>query len=269
MISFVSEAGESSRSACAVLVEWANDQDHWVRRVVQEALSTRLELPESVLAEVYRALLAEKELEPRAVEEMPPLVATDGETETLDPFRLTRLADLQGVNALEPKQEIRFNGKLTVLFGENACGKTGYVRVLKAVAAVRASEPVLGNVHDVALKPQQARLGYRIGDGEEETYDWAGASSVSPFTSMTVFDTVAVAIHVDEDLTYTYTPRDVALFRHVADAIDAVRGRLEHARGEAQTTGNPFLHRAARSLPRRSRLRGAGWAGALRAGAGS
>lgn len=48
---------------------------------------------------------------------------------------------------------------------------------------------------------------------------------------------------VDEDLTYTYTPRNVALFRHVADAIDGVRGRLERAQAETQPAGNPFLHR--------------------------
>jgi ABC-type branched-subunit amino acid transport system ATPase component len=243
MIFSVAEAGTSLRSACGVLVDWANEQDRWVRRVVEEVLATRQELPESALEPIYRLLLAEKGLTPGPAEDVPLLVATEAEAELLEPFRLTRLADLEGVNALEPGQEIRFNGKLTVLFGENACGKTGYVRVLKSVAGVRATEPVLGDVRDEVSKPQRASLSYRIGDGDEETYDWTGASGVSPFTRMTVFDTVAVAIHVDEDLTYTYTPRDVALFRHVADAIDAVRGRLERAQVEARSTGNPFLHR--------------------------
>ena len=45
------------------------------------------------------------------------------------------------------KHEIHMRlGKLTVLLGENASGKTGYVRVLKSIAAVRGSEPVLSNV---------------------------------------------------------------------------------------------------------------------------
>ena len=53
---------------------------------------------------------------------------------------------------------------------------------------------------------------------------------VAPLTRMNVFDTRAVAIHVDDDLVYTYTPRDLALFRHVAAAIDGVKERLERDR---------------------------------------
>ena len=245
----MSKVTTSLRSGCAILVEWANEQDHWVRRIVLEVLSVRQDLPESVIGEAYQALLAEKQLEARSVEEIPPLVASGGESEALDPFRLTRLADLVGVNALEPKQEIEFNARLTVLFGENACGKTGYVRVLKSVAAVRTSGPILGNVHDDMARAQGARLGYRIGSGDEEIYDWTGASGVSPFTRITVFDSVAVAIHVDEDLSYTYTPPDIALFHDVTDAIDAVRERLERAQAEAQIASNPFLHRFDRDTP--------------------
>jgi hypothetical protein len=55
---------------------------------------------------------------------------------------LTQLSDLKNVNALVGSQTIELNPKLTIVFGENACGKTGHVRVLKKAAAVRASEPV-------------------------------------------------------------------------------------------------------------------------------
>jgi hypothetical protein len=72
MILSVSEAGTSPRSACAVLVDWANEQDHWVRRVVQEVLSTRQALPESALDAVYQAILAEKELASDPAKEVTP-----------------------------------------------------------------------------------------------------------------------------------------------------------------------------------------------------
>lgn len=242
-----------SRSACSILVDWANGQDHWARRIVRAVVESRQALPSEVVEEVYQAFLVEKGLADGEADEVPPLGAVDGEVETVEPFRVTSLVDVEGVNALAPKQEITFNDGLTILFGENACGKTGYVRVLKTVAAVRTSEPILGNVHDGTPRAQRAVLQYRLG-AVDETYKWSGATAVAPFTRMNVFDSDAVAIHVDDDLSYAYTPRDLALFRYVTDAIDGVKTRLDAARDAAKPPSNPFVHRFERDTRAYSKI---------------
>ena len=59
---------------------------------------------------------------------------------------LTQVAQVKNVNALCSGQSIDFNPRLTVIFGENATGKSGYVRILKCAAAVRTAESVLSDV---------------------------------------------------------------------------------------------------------------------------
>jgi hypothetical protein len=241
-------------TACSILVQWANEQDHWVRGIAREVLASRQELPESVVDEVYRDYRTEKGLDTGAMQLEPSLPEAAEMTESVETLHLTVLDEVNGVNALAPNQSIAFNAKLTILFGENASGKTGYVRVLKSVANVRTAEPVLGNVHGTGGTGTSARLRFRLGGVTEDDYTWKGETGVTPFTRMNVFDTRAVTIHVDEDLNYSYTPRDLSLFRHVATAIDAVKERLERDRTAQTRTGNPFVVRFDRAVPFYSKI---------------
>lgn len=228
-----------ARTACSILVEWANAQDQWVRRIVGEVLASRQELPEEVIDEAYKAYRVEKGLDAGAIQSVAPLTVPDEAVDPVEPLSLIKLDEMSGVNALAEKQTITFNPKLTILFGENATGKTGYVRVLKSIANVRTAEPVLGNVRKVGTAAKSASISFKIGGGAEETLKWAGETGVSPFTRVSVFDTRAVAIHVDDDLNYSYTPRDLSLFRYVATAMNGVKDRLERDRIAQTRTGNP------------------------------
>ncbi|HXL52334.1 MAG TPA: hypothetical protein VN945_04305, partial [Gemmatimonadales bacterium] len=116
------------------------------------------------------------------------------------------------------------------------------MRILKKLAAVRSEEDVLPNVRAAgAVGGPQAKVTYALGDRTEERVEWNGEKGLAPFTRMSVFDSRAVNLHVDEALTYVYTPRDLALFSATHQAVDAVRERLEVARRDAEPGANPFL----------------------------
>jgi hypothetical protein len=145
------------------------------------------------------------------------------------------------VNALAASQKIEFNPKLTVIFGENACGKTGYVRVLKKAAAVRTSETVLPDVSQARPnQPPSAAIGYRLGTGDEQVVDWKDQAGLVPFNRIDVFDSRATLLHVDGDLNYVYTPGELARFPLVQRGIEGVRTRLDNEISSKSQTGNPF-----------------------------
>ena len=221
-----------------LLVNWGNTQDAWVRSIVGEALSTRQPLSDSQVDSAYDCMLVEKELNQGRLPNIATLEVSGQSGEAVQTLQLIRLGDIDGVNALRGRQEVIFCQRLTVLFGENAAGKSGYVRVLKRLAAVRSQEEVLPNLLGPA-RPQKASVKYSL-DGKEDECHWKGESGVSPFTRMTAFDTKAAAVHLDADLTFTYTPRDLALFRITHEAIDAVKRKLEDQRKKTLPQGNPF-----------------------------
>ncbi|MGH3116576.1 MAG: AAA family ATPase [Gaiellales bacterium] len=250
-------APSSGNTGRRLLVEWANDQDHWVRGLVAEALSSRRPLTEDAVEHFYELLLREKELAPGEVPSVEKLEDAAGGVPTEEPLALTRISDVENVNALARKQEIDFNPGLTVLFGENGAGKTGYVRVLKTAASVRNAEPILPNVRKQDAGPPSASISYRLGPNHE-THAWRGEQGVRPLTRIDVFDSGGLLLHVDEELTYVYTPGDVALFRIVHDAIEAVRRQLEKDRDARRPQGNPFLPRFSREAPLYSKIEALG-----------
>jgi hypothetical protein len=232
-------------SGTQLLIDWANQQDSWVRSLAGEVLATRSRLSDASIQQARNLYLAEKQLSP---EQLPSIEMLGGEAGTELPteaLRLLSLADVLGVNALAESQKLDFNPRMTLIFGENAAGKTGYVRVLKRVAAVRSAEPIIADIHRPAKNAPQATIRYQLGDAAAELR-WTGEAGVGPLTRMSVFDTRAVALHLEDNLTYVYTPAELALFKHLHDAIERVRGLLESDLATKQRRPNPFLMAFAR-----------------------
>lgn len=236
----------SGQSARALLVTWANQQDHWVRGIVGQVLESRRPLSDESVTGLYERFLVEKELAAGTVTAVEALGWDEGTAEKTEPLVLKALEAVEGVNALSKGQSIAFNRQMTIVFGENGAGKTGYVRVLKRVANVRTAEDILPDIRGTAKAAPTAVLKYALGDKDADPLIWDGTKGVHPLTRMDVFDARAVDLHIDEDLTYVYTPSDIALFRFVHDALEGVKGKLENARQLRAPKGNPFLVRFAR-----------------------
>lgn len=236
-------ASEDQPNGLRLLTDWANEQDHWVRAIASEVIATRKELSDNSVDAGYSMLLAEKGLSQDSPPSIPNISISTAPAEQNDALRVVRIANVTGVNALATDQEISLNPCLTLMFGENAAGKTGYVRILKRIASVRSAQPILGNIRLSKNEKPGADIAYSLGS-LSKTLDWRDEAGVPPFTRMSIFDSNAVAIHVDEDLTYVFTPSELALFLHVHRAIDSVKSRLERARDEAAAKAtSPFLHR--------------------------
>lgn len=227
----------------SLLVNWANQQDSWVHQMVSEIVVAGKALSDSQLDTIYQFFLKEKSLAPGGPVSVAPLGDDPSSLINGSGLSLTRLGDLKNVNALADGQKIDFNPKLTIVFGENACGKTGYVRVLKKAAAVRTSETVLPNLSQAQPSglPPSAHIGYRLGHGDEQTVEWKDQAGLVPFNRIDVFDSRATLLHVDGDLNYVYTPGELARFPLVQRGIEGVRTRLDNEIAAKTQTANPFL----------------------------
>lgn len=218
------------------LGQWANAQDSWVRLLVSLIIASGREPTEEELQRVYEHLLAEKRVSAAEFAETDQLSIDAGGDEHTETLQLTRLSDIQNVNALAEGQLLDFGESLTVLFGQNASGKTGYARVLKRMANVRTAEEILGDAHDPAGdQPPTANLAYEI-DGVSSNVQWQNQLGLSPLNRMSVFDSPAVALHVNSELGYTFTPAEMNLFRLTNGSIKRIQERLREQANEHDGT---------------------------------
>ncbi|MFF1945137.1 AAA family ATPase [Rhodococcus qingshengii] len=230
-----------------LLVDWANGQDAWVRQLTAETILSRQGPSDDLLDAVYETFLAEKGLSDVDTD-IPKLAMVSAEVVDDDTLELICLSSIEGVNALASDQQLEFDTDLTILFGQNGSGKTGYARILKRISAVRTSEDILPNARTVYLDSPptpSAQISYSL-SGEKSTVQWTNEAGLTPFTRISVFDASAVTLHVDSDLGYVYTPAELALFAHVAVGIQGIQQHIAAEISSLAPGRNPLLSKFAR-----------------------
>ena len=208
------------------ILEWSRDRPAWqrdtLRRLVQNGelseddIRDLCEICKSAhgLAEQYRSdPLAKKHLK-------------RNETGSAQ-VTLVSIFHHRGVNALASGQTLKFGPKLTVVYGDNAAGKTGYIRILKSACRARGPEEILGNVVSgrAPEKPVVA-IGYTVGT-EEKTREWSGDGEDEFISRVSVFDTQSAAVYLTEKTDVAFRPFGLDLFDKLVKACKAVRFRLE------------------------------------------
>lgn len=241
-----------------VLIEWANQQQSWVRYLVREVLAAAGPVADEVVDTAFAVFLAEEGLDDDVGATDIPALADDGQFGLGDePVRLLKLSNVRGVNALAPNQSIEFGPGLTVLYGQNGVGKTGYARVIKRAAGSRKHEDILGNIDDAGVRVSpSAEFEIEIG-ASQHVITWHNEVGIEHLRRIAVFDSATAAVHVDDDLNYVFTPAELARFKDVTEAIQEVQERIDeraerHA-SRTQLSPNPFtpasaVHRSVENI---------------------
>ena len=219
---------EKTQASQPLLPKWANAQDGWCRAIAADALKNGVQASDLDIDRYLKQFLSEKKLSKEPFEDVPKIEEKQPDASPLDSVHLDAVIIGDGVNALKPGSQIDFASGVTVVFGENGSGKSGFVRVLKRAAGVRTAEDILHNVHVGKGPTPSATFTITVGD-KGETVTWSNEFGLAPFNRVGVFDVRGARLHVEDDLTYVYTPGELILFPLVQNAIERVRTALEGA----------------------------------------
>jgi ABC-type transport system involved in cytochrome c biogenesis ATPase subunit len=171
---------------------------------------------------------------------------------------LLALRNLRGVNAIAADQSIPFSPTgLTVIYGNNGAGKSGYSRVLRKACRARATGGlILGDVFvgAAAASPSAEILVQREGAAEPEPLVWQqGSPAPAELAAVAVFDSHCARAFTDAEGEVAYTPRGLDVLAQLAALCGKLRGRLETEINGIQASAASFAdllgeHAAGRSL---------------------
>lgn len=117
------------------LPTWFSERPQWLQ-IAATRLLQQPELTDKDVSEL--ATLCQQEAEgklPKTTFSFPATAFSQGAAGTL---RLCSISDVEGINALAPKKPLEFGkGNITIVYGNNGSGKSGYVRLLKHVCGAR------------------------------------------------------------------------------------------------------------------------------------
>lgn len=209
------------------LWDWAGNFD-WAKLLVHKVVSTESKLPTADIEEVFKYFLQEIGLE----KGLPPLTITKPSySPTLKRIELSAISEVTGVNKLAKNQTIEFSPNLTVIYGENGTGKTGYGRILKALGfSYDQNNTILSNIFR-ATEPQSANIDFKANDSSK-TFAWTGKNRNDDLASISVFNNNCVQVSLDGSRQLIVTPIGFHLFNLVSSELIALDGLLQDKKNE-------------------------------------
>lgn len=142
---------------------------------------------------------------------------------------LSKVSGVAGVNALASDQELTFGADgITIIYGDNGSGKSGYCRVLKHACRSRDRK---FNIHsDISAPsdtPQSAMIAYAAGD-KDKTASWSPELSVdAALGQVSIFDARSADTHVQSENNVAYTPLPMRILEALGDLCDQLKVRFD------------------------------------------
>lgn len=138
----------------------------------------------------------------------------------------TKLEGVEGVNALCENQIIEFSPGLTIIYGGNGSGKSGYVRLLKKAFYSKAPENILPDVNlSSGHKRTSAKFTFLSADAETQLV-YPNDNDNSVFKQYAVFDRRCAKFHLDNKNEFEFCPAGLSFFSKFTESIKIVESKL-------------------------------------------
>lgn len=156
--------------------------------------------------------------------------------------KLLSINNIENVNALLAGQEIAINENLTIIYGDNGAGKSGYIRLLNNAFNSRGDKNILGNVYDAeATGKPKCNFNFQS-DAAPYSKEFPTDLNCVEFSQFAVFDTQCVKVHLDGDNQLNFTPSGFEFFDRLLQLFEAVKNKLATEIQANKPTNNFLIH---------------------------
>lgn len=205
--------------------DYANTLPYWGKYLANQILSGH-EVTDDNITSAYSFLLEDLHLKEKS--DRPEITlgtrsinATDYKSNLL----FSKLENVEGVNALVENQTIDFSKNLTVIYGTNGSGKSGYVRLLKQVFYSKSPETILSNVYN-ENEPKPINAKFTFKSNNDEISLTFSDKDKSEFKQFAVFDGKSVLKHLENKNEFEFRPTGLNFFADYIEAIKRVEEKL-------------------------------------------
>lgn len=130
------------------IISWVERQPYW-QQVIAEKLLSNHTITDEDIEEIFLIFKKENSLvnEPLEIKE---LNFSNGKTNTskIANIKWRGLSNVSGVNAINSKETFHVGDEVTLVYGENGSGKSGYTRLLNNIFISRGDKNILPNLFE-------------------------------------------------------------------------------------------------------------------------
>jgi hypothetical protein len=202
------------------LAAWVADRPDWQKDAVRRFCRNEA-LSDDDITSIAKSLVSDSY--PAAASISPQDVP--GASDCGEPVTLEAVGDVAGINALLPNQRLTFgNTGLTIVYGDNASGKSGFARLIRQAVTARVKADLLGDVFATPRDDQRALFECSVG-GRLRTWR-LGEEPRQELSSIRLYDEECGDAYVTTASEIAYRPSALTLLDRLSAACDRLQQEL-------------------------------------------
>lgn len=208
------------------LIDWANNKGYWAQVLLDSCFRNNKITSDKLDEIVYCYEKAN----------CPNISFEKKDEHSMTKSFLLSIKNVKNVNLLLNDQELKFNKNLTVIYGSNGSGKTGYVRILKSMGdSLDSNSLIYTNLIDKDLSEQTASVSFLNGN-DEKSFVWNSRTPIS--LNLKIFNSNCVKFSLDSKKNILFMPKDFNYFNIInfatVELSKKAKIRLEQLQAELQ-----------------------------------
>lgn len=205
---------------------WLGERHKWLQTAAQRLIESKAQATEPELDALTTLCLGEA----TGQNSLPFAAVVPGsisQAAIRPKLRIRDLSEVRGVNRIKDRAALSFgSGDLTLVYGANGSGKTGFSRLLKQICGSRAREEIHPNVFDKAAQACEAKISISVEDALHEIEWKLSAGPLPPLRDVHIFDTKTASNYVASQNEARYEPSRMRFITALIRTCDSVSERL-------------------------------------------
>lgn len=209
------------------IIEWFKGHDYWLQYAGNRLLEGE-SVTDELASTTYILFKEDCGLKKKEAERQD-IIYNEVASNSQEPnseLKLKTIKEIENVNALAAGQSIPINSNLTIIYGGNGTGKSGYIRLLNNAFSSRGDKQILPNVfNDLTNKLPQCKFSFQT-DTSSFDLEFPSNRENIAFSKFSVFDSHSVKVHLEQDNKLNFTPTGFEFFEKALQLYEAVAAKL-------------------------------------------
>jgi ABC-type Mn2+/Zn2+ transport system ATPase subunit len=210
------------------IIEWIQTRPYWEQAAFKKLIDTG-KPDESHFDNLIQWCLEDKKLHTMSVERetMNWEIISKGFSDSApQSIQLKKLFNLQNVNALSENHSLTFHSNLTLIYGTNGSGKSGYSRVLSHLGLRWKDIEILPNIY--SENQQIPNFSLEVSYNEQaQTINFEVGKEFQRFNGIYVFDSLSVVKQLTKSEKISFSPAGLKFLTELSDVVTKVNERFQ------------------------------------------
>lgn len=156
----------TAKSLIEEIHDWIGGLEYWEQSLAIKILSKQT-ITDDDLKLAYKYFLEDNGLAAKKTAQPKIKIAANSSATSADDFFLSEIKGIKGINALKNEQSIPISENLSIIYGDNGVGKSGYIRILNNAFLSRGDKTLHNNIYST-VKPNEKSCVFKFKDSTKE-----------------------------------------------------------------------------------------------------